>query len=96
MHDQGRETPEHHQTQVNYIQLIMQMWKTQISEDAEEDQVVNNTKVNCNYGMLAKHTNRSQKTKLFDTYEEAKFFQQKKKHHHLHRAIRGAGRVEGG
>ena len=33
------------------------------------------TKANCNYGILEKQINRTQKSKLFDTYEEAKFFQ---------------------
>ena len=33
------------------------------------------TIANCCFGMLEKQTNRAQKSKLFDTYEDAKFFQ---------------------
>ncbi|MFM7980600.1 MAG: hypothetical protein ACKPKO_14905, partial [Candidatus Fonsibacter sp.] len=48
-----------------------------ISDDPEEDAVLNNTIANCNYGMLEKQINRTQKSNIFDTYEDAKFFQLK-------------------
>ena len=35
------------------------------------------TIANCNYRMLEKHINRTQKSKIFDTYTDAKFFQLK-------------------
>ena len=50
---------------------------TSISDDPEEDNVLNNTIANCNYGMLEKQINRTQKSKIFDTYEDAKLFQLK-------------------
>ena len=62
---------------VNYRGLVEELWKTPISEDPEEDQVLKKTIANCNYGMLEKQFNRTQKSKLFDTYEDAKFFQSK-------------------
>ena len=52
-----------------------ELWKTHISDDPEEDQVLKKTIANCNYGMLEKQINRTRKSKLFDTYEDAKFFQ---------------------
>ena len=60
---------------VNYRGLVEELWKTPISDDPEEDQVLKKTIANCNYGMLEKQFNRTQKSKLFDTYEDAKFFQ---------------------
>ena len=48
---------------------------TPISDDPEEDAVLKNTIANGNYGMLEKHINRTQQSKIFDTYEDAKFFQ---------------------
>ncbi len=60
---------------VNYRALVEELWKTPISEDPEEDQTLKKTIANCNYGMLEKQINRTQKSKLFDTYEDAKFFQ---------------------
>ena len=56
--------------QANYRHLIDELRKTQVSEDAADDQFVRNTIANCGYGMLEKQINRSQKIKLFDTYEE--------------------------
>ena len=59
---------------VNYRGLVEELWRTPISDDPE-DAVLNNTIANCNYGMLEKQINRTQKSKIFDTYEDAKFFQ---------------------
>ncbi|MFM7986284.1 MAG: hypothetical protein ACKPKO_43925, partial [Candidatus Fonsibacter sp.] len=60
---------------VRYKQLIENLWHMHISDDREEDQALSKTIANCNYGMLEKHINRTQKSKLFYTYEDAKFFQ---------------------
>jgi hypothetical protein len=62
---------------VNYRALVEELWKTHLSDDPEEDQVLKKTIANCNFGMLEKQFNRTQKSKLFDTYEDAKFFQTK-------------------
>ena len=62
---------------VSYKDLVEELWKTPISDDTEEDAVLKKTIANCNYGMLEKQINRTQKSKIFDTYEDAKFFQLK-------------------
>lgn len=60
---------------VDYKGLVEELWRTPISDDPEEDAVLKKTIANCNYGMLEKQINRTQKSKIFDTYEDAKFFQ---------------------
>ena len=62
---------------VSYKDLVEELWKTPISDDTEEDSVLKKTIANCNYGMLEKQINRTQKSNIFDTYEDAKFFQLK-------------------
>ena len=62
---------------MSYISLVQELWRTPISDDPEEDAVLKNTIANCNYGMLEKQINRTQKSNIFDTYEDAKFFQLK-------------------
>ena len=39
--------------------LIKELWKTPISDNPEEDQVLKKTIVNCSYGMLEKQINRT-------------------------------------
>jgi hypothetical protein len=48
-----------------------------ISEDNEEDQVLKKTIADCSYGMLENQFNKKVRSKIFDTYEDAKFFQVK-------------------
>ncbi|MFM7980819.1 MAG: hypothetical protein ACKPKO_16030, partial [Candidatus Fonsibacter sp.] len=62
---------------VSYISLVEELWKSPISDDPEEDAVLKKNIATCNYGMLEKQINRTQKSKIFDTYEDAKFFQLK-------------------
>jgi hypothetical protein len=62
---------------VNYREIIEELRRTPISDDTEEDQVLNNTIANCNYAMLEKQSNKTQKSKIFDAYEDAEFFQLK-------------------
>ena len=62
---------------VSYTNLVEELWRTPISDDPEEDGVLKKTIANCNYGMLEKQIIRTQKSKIFDTYEDAKFFQTK-------------------
>ncbi|MFM7983293.1 MAG: hypothetical protein ACKPKO_28625 [Candidatus Fonsibacter sp.] len=62
---------------MSYRSLVEELWTTPISDDPEEDAVLNNTIANCNYGMPEKQINRTQTGKIFDTYEDAKFFQLK-------------------
>ena len=58
---------------MNYRGLIEELWRTPISDDPEKEAVLKNTIANCNYGMLQKQTNRTQKSKIFDAYEDAEF-----------------------
>ena len=60
---------------VRYKHLVEQLRQTHLSDDRDEDQVLKNTMANCSYGLLEKQINRTQKSKLFDTYAEAKIFQ---------------------
>jgi hypothetical protein len=60
---------------VEYKQIVEELWKTQISEDAEEDTTIKKRIANCNYGMMEKGVNRNQKSFIFDSYSEAKFYQ---------------------
>ena len=62
---------------VSYRQMVEDLWKTPISDDAEEDSTLKKTIANCNFGMLEKQINKSVKSKIFDTYEDAKWFQAK-------------------
>jgi len=62
---------------VSYKDLVEELWKTPISDDPEEGSVLKKTIANCNYGMLKKQINRTQKSKIFDTYEDAEFVQLK-------------------
>ena len=62
---------------MSYKDLVEELWRTPISDDPEEDNVLKKTIANCNYGMLEKQINRTQKSNIFDTYEDAKFFQLK-------------------
>ncbi|MFM7986976.1 MAG: hypothetical protein ACKPKO_47450 [Candidatus Fonsibacter sp.] len=62
---------------MSYRSLVEELWKTPISDDPEKDAVLKKTIANCNYGMLEKQSNRTQQSKIFDTYVDAKFFQLK-------------------
>jgi len=62
---------------VDYAKLVAELWGTRISDDNEEDQTLKKTIANCSYGMLEKQINKKVKSKIFDTYEDAKFFQLK-------------------
>ena len=57
--------------------MVEELWKTPISDDPEEDAKLKKTIANCNFGMLEKQVNKTVKSKLFDTYEDAKWFQTK-------------------
>ena len=56
---------------VNYRGLVEELWRTPISDDPEEEAALKNTIANCNYGMLGKQINRTQKSNVFDAYEDA-------------------------
>jgi len=62
---------------VSYLQMVEELWKTPISDDPEEDAKLKKTIANCNFGMLEKQINKTVKSKIFDSYEDAKWFQVK-------------------
>ncbi len=59
----------------DYARLVTELWGTSISDDNEEDQTLKKTIAKCSYGVLEKQVNKKVKSKIFDTYEDAKFFQ---------------------
>ena len=59
---------------VDYARLVTELWGTSISDDNEEDQSLI---ANCSYGTLEKQLSKTVKSKIFDTYEDAKFSQVK-------------------
>ena len=54
---------------------MTELWSTPISDNSSEDQSLKKTIANCSYGMLEKQINKTVKSKIFDAYEDAKFFQ---------------------
>ena len=60
---------------VNYMQMVQELWKTPISDNKEEDAALKKIIANTNFGMLEKQFNKNVKSTLFDTYEDAKWFQ---------------------
>ena len=62
---------------VNYKQMVLELWKTTISDDPQEDAALKKIIANTNFGMLEKQFNKNVKSTLFDTYEDAKWFQVK-------------------
>ena len=62
---------------VNYKQMVLELWKTPSSDDPIEDAALKKIIANTNFGMLEKQYNNNVKSTLFDTYEDAKWFQVK-------------------
>ena len=62
---------------VNYKDMVDELWKKKLSENREEDQLLKKTVVNVSFGVMEKQTNKAQKSKLFDSFEEAKFYDEK-------------------
>ncbi len=48
-----------------------------MSDDNEEHQILKKTSATCSYGMLEKQVSKKVKSKIFDAYEDATFFQLK-------------------
>ena len=61
--------------QVNYAKLVEELWKTKVSDDKEVDSTVKKTVANTNFGMLEKGINKKQRSFIFSTYEECKYYQ---------------------
>ena len=61
--------------QVNYAMLIDELWKTMVSDNKEDDNLVKKTVANTNFGMLEKGISQSQRSFLCTTYDECKYYQ---------------------
>ena len=62
---------------VNYAKLVDALWKAKANDDEGVDNTVKKTIANTNFGMLAKGINKKQRSFIFSTYEECKFYQAK-------------------
>ena len=62
---------------VGYKEMVDELWKKKLSDNREEDQLLKKTVVNVSFGVMEKQTNKAQKSKLFDSFEEAKFYAEK-------------------
>ena len=60
---------------VNYAKLVDELWKAKVSDDKGVDSTVKKTIANTNFGMLEKGINKQQRSFIFSTYEECKFYQ---------------------
>ena len=59
--------------QVTYAKLVEEVWK--VSDEKEVDGTVKKTVANTNFGMLEKGINKKQRSFIFSTYEECKYYQ---------------------
>ena len=62
---------------VNYAKLVEELWKAKVSDDKEVDGTVKKTIANTNFGMLEKGIDKKQRSFIFSTYEECKYYQAK-------------------
>jgi hypothetical protein len=60
---------------VNYKKLVKTLFKTSITDDAGVDMYCKKLIANVNFGLLEKGQNKVQKSKIFNTLEEARFHQ---------------------
>ena len=60
---------------VKYNQAVVNLWKTTISENENEDKSIKKSIANINIGLLEKGSNKSSKSIVFDNVEEAKLYQ---------------------
>jgi hypothetical protein len=60
--------------QVNYKDIVTELYNRELSEDAGEDKFIKKTVANVNFGLLEKGTNRNQKSFIFNSPEEAVYY----------------------
>ena len=60
---------------VDYKQIIDDLWAEQISADEQEDRRIKKTIANINFGLLEKSHNKGQKSRMFDTLTEVCHYQ---------------------
>ena len=62
---------------INTKAMIEALWKEELSPDHEEDKALKKLIANVNFGLLEKSTNKVQKSKMYDTLDEAKYYQER-------------------
>ena len=60
---------------VRYGDIARELYESLVSFDGEEDKHIKKQIAVCNFGLLEKHINRNLKSYVFETYQEAKFYQ---------------------
>ena len=61
---------------INTKDIIDTLWDTEISNDLEEDKGIKKLIANVNFGLLEKSNNKVQKSKIYETLDEAKYYQE--------------------
>ena len=62
---------------VQYGEIVKELWNTPISpQNPDEDKIVKKMIANVNFGIMEKGVCRNQKSFIFSTYTQAKFYQQ--------------------
>ena len=56
--------------------IIDTLWNSEISPDIEEDKGIKKLIANVNFGLLEKSNNKVQKSKIYETLDEAKYYQE--------------------
>ena len=60
---------------VRYADVVRELYEAFVSLQSEEDKHVKKQIANCIIGLLEKHINKNHKSYIFETYQEAKFYQ---------------------
>ena len=60
---------------VNYAKWVEDLWKKEIGDKKEEDNMTKKTVANTNFGMLEKGIDKIQRSFIVTTYEECKYYQ---------------------
>jgi len=61
---------------INSKTIIDNLWNNEISTDIEEDKGIKKLIANVNFGLLEKSNNKVQKSKIYETHDEAKYYQE--------------------
>ena len=60
---------------MHYKKLIDDLWKMEISDHKDEDSIIKKTIANTTFGKLEKGINKCQRSFLFSSYSECKYYQ---------------------
>jgi hypothetical protein len=61
---------------VNFKQIVDDLYSSEISDNAFEDKYIKKLIANVNIGLLEKGVNKNNKSEIFDSYNEAKHYQE--------------------